>query len=47
MSRCSGIGAGFNSGSLMQVNIPLDSARTKFYYANLGITMNGGPSHLW
>lgn len=35
---------GFNSGSLMQVNIPLDSARTKFYYANLGIAMNGGPS---
>lgn len=35
---------GFNAGSLLQVNIPQDSSRTKFYFANLGIPMNGGAS---
>jgi YidC/Oxa1 family membrane protein insertase len=33
---------GFNQGSYMQVNVPLDSVHTKFYWANLLLPIQGG-----
>jgi YidC/Oxa1 family membrane protein insertase len=33
---------GFNQGSYMQVNVPLDSLHTKFYWANLLLPIQGG-----
>lgn len=33
---------GFLTGSKMQVNLPLDSSRTKFYFASLGLPMGAG-----
>ncbi len=33
---------GFNAGSFIQVNMPLDSTHTKFYWANLAIPMQPG-----
>lgn len=33
---------GFNAGSNLQVNVPLDSVHTKFYWASLSLPMQGG-----
>jgi YidC/Oxa1 family membrane protein insertase len=35
---------GFNQGSYLQVNVPLDSVHTKYYWANLLLPFQGGPN---